>query len=351
MALTAFRIIKFKDNYVFTNTGIVPVTIRIERLLEDCLMYEVTQADIVVAPSEQRTIVLAYDGQYKLFLIDENNEASEIKVLHYLSLINSILSDIQYILCDCAEDSNCPDCTHAGATAKELSTVLRIFSYISLTHPQYTAFLAVVFESLKCSVDELTRMLVSDELMTGKGNYVELLKKILSFYYLAFYYSEIKSSSIEELDYLNTKFQFTELSTCIDAELLADVQLKINNMATFTVISGTYINQPPIVGDNTIEVPNRVTTKLNLDQFTSQTTPPYFDPEGDIVDALRVDSIAGTNQGVYQYDNTPISIGLVIPAQHIIDGRLVHVGADTNTVVNDYFGFSLRDIGSMTWVS
>lgn len=350
MALNSFTIVKFKDNYIFTNTGVVPITISPMKIGADCLFTQ-AQLDIVIAPAEQRSLALAYDGEYKLNLVDGNGEVSQIKILHYPSLLKSIVADIQYILCDCAEDSDCIDCTHAEATSKELSTILRIFSYISLTHPQHTAFLQVVFESLKCSIDELTSLLVTNEEMSGQGDYIELLKKILSYYYLAFYYSDLKSSSVEEIDYINIKFQYSELSVCIDANLLTETEQKIANMGTFTVISGAYVNQPPVVGSNTIERPNRVTTVLNLAQFTSQTTPPYNDPENDPVDALRVDSISGSNQGVYYYDNNPIIVGLVIPAQHIVDGRLVHVGADVDAAVNDSFGFSLRDVGSMAWVS
>lgn len=350
MALTSFTIVKFKDNFIFTNTGVVPITISPMKVGGDCLLTQ-AQADIIVAATEQRSIALAYDGEYRLKLVDGNGEVSEIKILHYPSLLVSIVADIQYLLCDCAPDSDCIDCTYSDAVEKQLSTVLKIFSYISLTHPQYIAFLQVVFESLRCSIDELTNMIVANEQVTGGADYTELLKKILSYYYLAFYHSQLKSVSVEEIDYINTRFQYNELSVCIDANLLTEVQLKIDNMATFTVISGAYVNQPPVVGDNTIEAPNRVTTVLNLAQFTSQTTPAYFDPENDPVDALRVDFITGTNKGVYHYDNNPIVVGLIIPAQHITDGRLVHVGADVNAAINDSFGFSLRDIGSMTWVS
>lgn len=352
MGLTSFTVTKFKDTYVVKNEGESSLSAVLEVQSEGCTTFEVINPDINIPIGGETKVSPLYDGYFKLILTDDvSGETADIYMLHYVDILKVIVGDIHYILCDCAPESNCTDCTYEEGCIKQLSTMLKIVSYQQLTHPQHAAFLETVFEPLKCSVKELSIKLVTDEQINGEGDYVELLKKILSFYYLAFYHSEVKQTSNEELDYINEKFNYDVISACIEDQLLIDVQTKIDAMGTFTVISGAYVNQPPVVGDNTIERDNRVTTPLTLEMFTSQTTPPYTDPENDPVDALRVDSIDGNNQGVYEYDNSPITVGLIIPADHITSGRLVHIGADTDAVVNDSFGFSLRDTGSMTWVS
>jgi len=346
----SFTIKRFKDNYILSNTDNNVLELQINKQIENCTNYEQVKDIINIQPNKSHTVKLYQDGKYKL-IVTEGISEEEIIILHYSSLLYSIISDIQYILCECAVDLNCSDCGNTSEINKQLSVILKILSYQKLTHPRHAAFLETLFEPLKCSIDELTSNIILEEKMNGNADYIQLLEKILSYYYLSFYFSEVKTSSEEELDYINTKFQYQNLFNCINSDLITDAENRIDNMGTFTVISGAYVNLPPTTGDNTIEVPNRFTKTLDLSMFTSQTTPPYNDPEGDVVDALRVNSIDGNNQGVFYYDNTPIIQNLIIPAQHIVDGRFTHEGPDADTILNDEIDFSLRDIGSMQWSS
>lgn len=348
--MVQFNVDKYKDAYRITNTGAVNIAVSTLKKQDDCTTFLQVKDTFNVAPGTTSTLNLLHDGEYRVDLLDDNSEVADIRLLHYLSLEKNIVADIQYILCDCVDDPDCVDCK-SEHSLKHLSTMLKILSYQRITHPRHAAFLETVFEPLKCSVNELTLTMVLSEQTTGTSDPMELIKKILSFYYLAFYHSEFKSVSVEEQEYINTKYNYTAISSCIDAELLTDAQTKIDNMGTFTVINGAYVNKAPEVGDNTIEKDNRTTTPLTLEMFTSQTTPPYSDPENDPVDALRIDSIDGNNQGKFQYDNVDVTVGLIIPAAHIVAGRFTHIGPDADAVLNDIITFSLRDTGSMTWVS
>jgi hypothetical protein len=109
-------------------------------------------------------------------------------------------------------------------------------------------------------------------------------------------------------------------------------------------------NLPPTIGDNTLTVDNNVVTVLTLDMFTSQTIAPYNDPEGDLIDAIRIDRINGTNQGVFKVSNIDIVVGQIITREQIDAGDFTHHGADINTVASDSFDFSARDEGSQIWV-
>lgn len=341
MALTGFTIKRYKDTYVVHNQSESSINGVLEIQDEGCTSYSVVKEGIVIPPGETQTVKPAYDGLYKLNLQGITGDA-HLYIPHYTDLITNIISNIHYILCDCAPNSNCTDCTYDDCS-QQLSTMLKIVSYQQLTHPQHAVFLEAVFETLKCSVKELTVKIVAEEQMTGKSEYIALLNKILSLYYLAFYHSEIKQATTEETDYINTKFSFAEISTCIDAELLADVQNKIDNMGTFTIVSGAYQNLPPISGNNTIERANRVTTVLEMSMF------PYTEPEGDPIDAMKIVAINANNKGVYLFDNVPVVAEQVITVEAINAGRLVHVGADVDDAVNDSFTYLLRDTVSQQW--
>jgi len=117
-------------------------------------------------------------------------------------------------------------------------------------------------------------------------------------------------------------------------------------------IEGDYeaVNQPPTIGDNTIYVDNRVRTVLTLAMFTSQLKPPYNDPEGDLIDAIRIDSISSGNLGVLEYNSVPVIEGAIISREDLIAELFVHIGDDVDTISSDVFSFSARDEGSGIWV-
>lgn len=116
------------------------------------------------------------------------------------------------------------------------------------------------------------------------------------------------------------------------------------------VIPPAPTNSPPTIGDYTTTVDSNVVTVLTLDMFTSQTVAPYSDPENDLIDAIRIDRINGTNQGVFKVDNIDIVVSQIITREQINAGSFTHHGADINTVAADSFDFSARDEGSQIWV-
>lgn len=110
------------------------------------------------------------------------------------------------------------------------------------------------------------------------------------------------------------------------------------------------INKPSTIGDITLYPNNRETTVFTLDMFTTSLTPPYNDPEGDLIDAIRIDEISTANQGVFYYNNSPIVQGLIISKQDIVNGLFEHRAANTDNINSDVFNFSARDEGSLIWV-
>ena len=114
-----------------------------------------------------------------------------------------------------------------------------------------------------------------------------------------------------------------------------------------------YINLPPSqVGNISINVLNRATTVLTLAHFTTSTTPAYSDPENDPVDAIRIDSLPA--DGILQYNNgswVNVTLGQIISAADITAGKLRYVSPNQNAPETNTFNFSVRDTGSMQFVS
>jgi hypothetical protein len=109
-------------------------------------------------------------------------------------------------------------------------------------------------------------------------------------------------------------------------------------------------NMPATIGDNTIEVQKNVTTVLNLEMFTSQTTPPYNDPENDLIDAIRIDRIHSTNKGVFAFDGVAVVKNQIITREDLEAERFTHVSFNGEGIATDGFEFSARDEGSGIWV-
>lgn len=126
---------------------------------------------------------------------------------------------------------------------------------------------------------------------------------------------------------------------------------KYSNMATFTIDVNAYVNQPPsAVGSNSITLSNRVTRVFTLADFTTNTTPPYADPESDGVYQLRIDSLPSL--GVLKLSGTSIvSAPTIINASDIVAGNFEYVAPSQDAAAAVSFNFSLSDTGSHTFVS
>lgn len=105
-----------------------------------------------------------------------------------------------------------------------------------------------------------------------------------------------------------------------------------------------------IIGDNTIYPANRATTTLTLAMFTTDTTDPYYDLEGDLLAAIRIDEISLENSGVFKISGTPVVVGDIITREQLLAGDFTHEGPDQDSVNSDVFAYSARDEGSLIWV-
>ena len=105
------------------------------------------------------------------------------------------------------------------------------------------------------------------------------------------------------------------------------------------------------MGDRAQYSGNRSTTVFSSADFTTEPIAPYFDPEGNDLDAIRIDEVSTANLGLYYLYDTAVSIGQVITKAELDAGAFYHVGPDANAISTDGFNASVRDNVNMTWVS
>lgn len=117
-----------------------------------------------------------------------------------------------------------------------------------------------------------------------------------------------------------------------------------------TVENITLTNSPATVGDRAQYADNRETTVFSVADFTSRAVAPYFDPEANDLDAIRIDEVSTANVGVYYYLGAAVTEGQVITAAELAAGAFYHVGPESNSITTDSFNASVRDTGSMIWV-
>jgi hypothetical protein len=125
-----------------------------------------------------------------------------------------------------------------------------------------------------------------------------------------------------------------------------------SNIATTTIAVVELIveNEAPTVGDRAQYSENRTTTVFTVADFTTQAIAPYFDPEANDLDAIRIDEISTANLGTYYYFGSPVTEGQVISSTELANGAFYHIAPNANAVSTDSFNASVRDTGSLIWV-
>lgn len=352
-----YKIERIKGIFKITNLTIYPMSIRVFKQ-ESCLNNTFVECGVYLDFLTFKEIkILSGDGAYK-FLISYTEVilgvptivVKEHNFLYFDGLLYSLINDIEHLLCNC-ECISCDDCYEND---KEVSdTLLKLISYFTVTNKYYNGYFQAAYECLECSIIDANQCLLLNEKVIGKTENILLLKKTVALYYLTFYYAEYAQAiTDEEKAYVDLKFKFLKIKKCI-ANLGINIQCiidNITNMALFTVNSGLYSNQAPSqIGNYSLNVNNRATTFLTVAMFTTSTTPPYLDPEGDLAQAIRVDSLPAT--GTLLYNNIPVTIGQIITVVDIAANLLKYVSPNQNLLASSSFNFSVRDAGSLLFTT
>lgn len=121
-------------------------------------------------------------------------------------------------------------------------------------------------------------------------------------------------------------------------------------MATFTITTNAYVNQPPTqVGNGSASTDYGQTYTFSSADFTTNTTPVYLDPEGDPAYQLRV--IGLTTIGTLRFNGINVTINQIIDMSDIDNDLFVFVPDNgTTTTYPDTFQYEVSDAGSQQFV-
>ena len=143
-------------------------------------------------------------------------------------------------------------------------------------------------------------------------------------------------------EYMDT-FLFT-LSDIVSNQFSAD-----SGIVSITRLESP--NRPPSeVGDGEATIDYGETLVFTRAMFTSATTPPYSDPEGDAALNLRIDSLP--TDGDIKLNGNNVTVNQIVPFTDIDSGLLTYVPdlVDTDGDIEN-FTFSVADAGSGQFVS
>ena len=149
----------------------------------------------------------------------------------------------------------------------------------------------------------------------------------------------------DKLKYTRTELEY-ETSFIFQTSDNNETNNLFSNMANFTITVEGQINEPPVVGDGTATTEYNTPIVFTRAMFTTNTTPPYNDPEGDAALSLKITSLPSV--GVIQLNGINITVNQIFDFTDDIDsGNLVYVPDPSNTgTYSPDFTFEIADAGS-----
>lgn len=218
---------------ISSNTGLpINIKVSIKEFCQDNKYNQIQEYNTTTTISFN----LPYDdGKYKIEITNNQNETYTYYIPKYDNMLKSLISDIELILCDC-KCKHCNDCTQT--TEKDYSSVLlKLLSYYVLNKEYYEAFLNIVFECTECALEDAFKCVLLNEKVYGNSENTELFKKIISHFYLGFYYGKL--GYINNLEETNKLFNYDRIYHCIKNSGINTICIenKKQEMATVNMIT------------------------------------------------------------------------------------------------------------------
>jgi len=123
-------------------------------------------------------------------------------------------------------------------------------------------------------------------------------------------------------------------------------------MGTISINISARDNLPPSSsGWNSVSLAFNTTHVFTLANFTTETNPPYADPESDILDSIKITSLP--SQGVLIKGITPVIVNDQITSAELTAGDLTYEsdGTDVNGYSDGFMEFVVADVGSSTFTT
>ncbi len=196
------------------------------------------------------------DSIYKL-TISNSTDTVDILIPYYDELLQSLISDIDLLLCGCGCES-CNECIDEDDPVVS-DTLLKTMFYYTLTNSIYNKYFEAAFKCLDCTLNEANICMLINEKYAGYSDNIILMKKLISIYYLSFYFSEYYTFDCK--DELNRIFEYDKIRKCI-SNLGIDIDCIINNIEEV-------INQNKVWYWQLDDVADTITSNDVTDEFLS----------------------------------------------------------------------------------
>lgn len=201
--------IKYKDIHTLTNNESMDMNYEIVK--DSCDASSVLSTGVIM-PGNTITINFITDGNYTIKLKVENEEGS-FTIKYFQNLLKSFITSAEKLLCGC---SKCDDCEECNECQDYLGAFMKAFSINSVNYPLYQTYVNLISQNSLCEFTDQVICTLINEKVFGSSSVKEPMLKILSYYYLAFYYKSLElASDREEVNYINTKYKFDKISKCV----------------------------------------------------------------------------------------------------------------------------------------
>lgn len=171
--------------------------------------YEVVIAEQEVLVSTSITLPNK-DSLYRIQFTDSDGLDESTYVSVYKEFLKSLIEDIKYVLCGCACES-CPDC---GKKEKDyLSALVKMFSYNIINGSMYNQFFTATGECVKCNILDVNQCLLRNETILGNSDNTELMKQVIAYYYLVYYYTDLRLN--QNSSNVTTLYDYKNIIKCI----------------------------------------------------------------------------------------------------------------------------------------
>jgi hypothetical protein len=206
-----YTYLTYKDVHSITNGENLDITYKISKVTSD---FSTLIHTGIIKPNATEILKFKTDGFYSVTLTTiENTATPPIEIKYFNNTLTSYISSSESTLCGCTPCKDCKDCNECE---DYLSTILRGISFTALMAPTYGPYLDLVMDDIKTEISDEVLCNLLEEKVHGKAGIKKLVTKIISGYYLGFFYKDLALAfDEEERDYVKKKYKAEKIFKCL----------------------------------------------------------------------------------------------------------------------------------------
>lgn len=209
MALN-YTYLKYKDTYSIKNNEAITLTYSISTVTCEATT-EIKTGTIL--PGQTVFLNFPVDGTYSVYLSSPTQTEAPFIIKHYYNLLTSFISMVEGIVCGC---SKCNECEECNKCEDYLGTFMKAQAFNIVNYPVYQGYINQVTQDSICLFNEQILCSLLHEKVYGNVETKEVMLRLISFYYLGFYYEDkYLAADQEEIDYITVKYKFDKIGACM----------------------------------------------------------------------------------------------------------------------------------------